>query len=273
MAASPQEYEGPIEETRDRIFKLLARVGYGARAAVYVLVGVLALLMTPEGTRGALGELMKHPGGATLLVVILLGLLCYSMWRFAEAAFDTDQHGHSLKGIVVRTGLMVSCLVHLLLAAVMFGVVFDLNILFGNDSGDDGSQSWVGWTMSQPAGRWAVAIIGTVVIGAGVAHLFKAYRKQYDRFLRIPPDKKRWTDPVCRTGLYARGIAFLIIGYLLILAGWSVEPDEAQGLEGALDWLRAHSHGKYLLAAMGLGMLAFAAYSALQAGFRSIHPP
>lgn len=59
----------------------------------------------------------------------------------------------------------------------------------------------------------------------------------------------------------------------MILAGWSVNPDEAQGLEGALDWLRAHSYGKYLLGAMGLGMLAFAAYSALQAGFRSINPP
>jgi len=52
-----------------------------------------------------------------------------------------------------------------------------------------------------------------------------------------------------------------------------VTPDEVQGLEGALDWLRTHSYGKYLLGAMGLGMLAFAAYSALQAGFRSINPP
>lgn len=261
---------------RDRIFKMLARIGYGARAAVYVLVGVLALLMTPEGTRGALGELMKHPGGTILLVMILFGLLCYSMWRFAEAVFDTDQHGHSLKGVVVRAGLMISCLVHLLLAFVMFGVVFRLNILFGdggngNDGGDP--QSWVGWLMSQPAGGWAVMVVGTVFIGVAFAHLIKAYRKQYDRFLQIPSDKKRWTDPVCRTGLYARGVAFLIIGYLLILAGWTVNPNEAQGLEGALDWLRAHSHGKYLLAAMGLGMLAFAAYSALQAGFRSIHPP
>lgn len=112
-----------------------------------------------------------------------------------------------------------------------------------------------------------------MVIGAGLARLVKGYQKQYDRFLQIPPANKRWTDPVCRTGLYARGITFLIIGYLLILAGWSVTPEEAQGLEGALDWLHAHSYGKYLLGAMGLGLLAFAGYSALQAGFRSISPP
>lgn len=252
---------------------MLVRVGYGARAAVYVLVGALALLMTPEGTRGALSELMKHPGGSTLLVVILFGLLCYSMWRFAEAVFDTDAHGRSLKGLVVRSGLMVSCLMHLLLAIVMFGVVFNLNILFGDDSGGNGSQSWVGWLMSQPAGRWAVAVVGIVAIGVGVAHLVKGYRKQYDRFLQIPSDKRRWTDPVCRTGLYARGIVFLIIGYLLILSAWRVNPDDVQGLEGALDWLLAYTHGKILLGAMGLGLLAFSAYSALQAGFRSIHPP
>lgn len=273
MATSPRSRAGRLVDKHERVFKLLARVGYAARAAVYVLVGVFALLMTPEGTRGALGELPNHPGGSTLLVAILLGLLCYSMWRFVEAVFDTDQHGRSLRGLLVRGGLLISSITHLFLAFIMFGIVFSLNILFGGDNGGDGSRSWVGWLISQPAGRWAVVLVGLAVIGAGVAHLVKAYQKKYDRFLRIPADKQRWTDPVCRTGLYSRGIAFLIIGYFLALAGWNVNPDEARGLEGALDWLGANSYGRYLLGAMGLGLLAFSAYSALQAGFRSIHPP
>ncbi|NEZ04705.1 DUF1206 domain-containing protein [Wenzhouxiangella sp. XN201] len=238
-----------------------------------MLLGLFALLMTPKSTRGALGELLNHPGGSTLLVVILLGLLCYSMWRFAEAVFDTDDHGRSLKGLVVRMGLLVSCILHLLLALLMFDIVFQLGIFVVYDSGDNGSRTWVGWLMSQPAGRWAVAVVGIAVLGAGVAHLVKGYRKKYDRFLQIPSDKRRWTDPVCRTGLYARGLVFLIIGYLLILAAWRVTPDETQGLEGALDWLLAHTHGRILLGAMGLGLLAFSGYSALQAGFRSINPP
>ncbi len=273
MPTSPRARDGRLVETYERIFALLARVGYGARAAVYVLVGVFALMMTPEGTRGALRELIKHPGGSTLLVVILLGLLCYSMWRFAEAVFDTDEHGRSPKGLVVRAGLLVSCILHLFLALVMLDMVFKLGFFIGVNGGDNGSGTWVGWLMSQPAGRWAVAVVGITVLGAGVAHVVKGYRKKYDRFLQIPADKQRWTDPVCRTGLYARGIAFLIIGYLLILSAWNVNPDEVQGLEGALEWLLAHTHGRILLGAMGLGLLAFSAYSALQAGFRSINPP
>ncbi len=273
MATSPRVPDGRLVETYERVFTLLARAGYAARAAVYVLVGAFALLMTPKSTRGALSELLNHPGGSTLLVVITLGLLCYSMWRFAEAVFDTDDHGHSPKGLVVRAGLLVSCILHLLLALAMFDIVFKLGIFFGADGGDNDSRSLVAWLVSQPAGRWAVAVVGIVVFGAGVIHLVKGYRKMYDRFLRIPSDKRRWTDPVCRTGLYARGIVFLIIGYLLVLAGWSVNPDEAQGLEGALDWLLAHTHGRILLGAMGLGLLAFSGYSGLQAGFRSIRPP
>lgn len=273
MATSTRARANRWVETYERIFTLLARVGYGARAAVYVLVGVFALLMTPKSTRGALAELPNHPGGSILLVAILLGLLCYSMWRFAEAVFDTDEHGRSLKGLVVRAGLLVSCILHLLLALVMFDIVFTLGIFIGDASGANGSGTWVGWLMSQPAGRWAVAVVGITVLGAGVMHLVKGYRKMYDRFLKIPADKQRWTDPVCRTGLYARGIVFLIIGYLLILSAWRVNPDETQGLEGALDWLLAHTHGRILLGAMGLGLLAFSAYSALQAGFRSINPP
>ncbi len=270
---STRARDSRLVETYERIFTLLARVGYGARAAVYVLVAVFALMMTPKGTREALSELLGHPGGSTLLVAILVGLLCYSMWRFAEAVFDTDGHGRSLKGLVVRAGLLVSCVLHLFLALVMFDIVFTLGAFIGDDGGDSGSRTWVARLMAQPAGRGAVVLVGITVLGAGVMHLVKGYRKMYDRFLKIPADKQQWTDPVCRTGLYARGIVFLIIGYLLILSAWSVNPDETQGLEGALDWLLAHTHGRILLGAMGLGLLAFSAYSALQAVFRSIKPP
>jgi len=77
----------------------------------------------------------------------------------------------------------------------MCGIVFGLNVLVSDNSGGNDSQSWLGWLMSQPAGRWAVAVIGIVIIGAGLAHLVKGYQKQYDRFLQIPADKKRWTSP------------------------------------------------------------------------------
>lgn len=270
MALSPQLRDGGAVETHKRIFELLARVGYAARAAVYLLVGAFALLMAPEGTLGALNELTNQTGGSALLVVILAGLLCYSAWCFVQAVFDTDQHGRSFKGLMARAGLLVSSLTHLLLATVMLGIVFGLPVLF---DGEGDAQSWLSWLMSQPAGGWAVVGTGIAVIGVGVAHLVRGYQKKYDRFLCIPPDKRRWTDPVCRAGLYARGIAFFIIGYFMILAGWNVNPDEARGLEGALEWLRTHSYGQLLLGAMGLGMLAFSAYSGLLAGFRSINPP
>ncbi len=45
MATSPRVPDSRLVETYERVFTLLARAGYAARAAVYVLVGAFALLI------------------------------------------------------------------------------------------------------------------------------------------------------------------------------------------------------------------------------------
>ena len=71
-------------------------------------------------------------------------------------------------------------------------------------------------------------------------------------------------------GLAARGIAFLVSGWFLIKSGLQYDPNEARGLGGALEALASQPYGPWLLGLVALGLIAYGAYSFLQARYRKI---
>src|SRR4051794_17062940 len=89
----------------------LARLGFVARALLYMTIGALAtagalrLAGTPHGTtgqRGAMGALLAAPAGRVLLVIIAVGLFGYAAWRFIDAAIDPTHMMRGAKGIAKR---------------------------------------------------------------------------------------------------------------------------------------------------------------------------
>ena len=93
-----------------RWLEYLARLGYAARGIVYIIVGGLAFLAAAgqggatTDSRGAVLTVLHNPGGWILVLVIGIGLLGHSLWRFCQAAFDADGLGHSSKAIAARIG-------------------------------------------------------------------------------------------------------------------------------------------------------------------------
>src|SRR5579884_3974327 len=89
---------------------ILARFGYAAKGVVYVLIGVLAVLAgfghggSTTDRKGALITLHNQPFGVVLLIIVAIGLLCYALWSFIQAIFDTEGKGHEAKGIIARIG-------------------------------------------------------------------------------------------------------------------------------------------------------------------------
>ena len=75
-----------------RAFELLSRAGFVARAAIYAIIGVLALkLAIGEGGKltdqqGALKTVAGQPFGSILLTLLAIGLGGYSLWRLFRAA-------------------------------------------------------------------------------------------------------------------------------------------------------------------------------------------
>lgn len=256
---------------------LLARSGYAARGVVYIIVGYFAVLAAWGGSggqttdsEGALLSLLDEPFGNVLLGIIAVGLIGYALWRLIQGLIDTDGHGTEAKGIAIRGGLLVSAVTHVLLA------IFALGLIFGWGSGgggDGGTQDWTAWLMRQPYGRWLVGLVGIAVLGAGVAHIVKGWQAKFEKYLRMDRQKLDTARPVCRFGLIARGVVFLIIGGFLLLAAWQVDPSEARGLAGALQALQEQSYGWVLLGIIAIGLLAFGIYSLIEAIWRNIDHP
>ncbi|HEY8580181.1 MAG TPA: DUF1206 domain-containing protein, partial [Beijerinckiaceae bacterium] len=97
---------------------LLARVGYVARGFVYLIVGGFAVLAAlgrggaTMDTRGALGTILTQPAGYALLAITAFGLVCFSIWRAAQALLNADDLGDSWKERMRRVGFGVGGLVN-----------------------------------------------------------------------------------------------------------------------------------------------------------------
>ena len=256
-------------------FEWLARSGYMARGAVYLLVGWFSLAAAWSGARpadaqDALLRIQGQPFGELLLGAIAVGLVFYALWRLAQGAFDLDDHGASAKGLVIRGALLISAGLHIALA------FFALSLAMGRPGASeqgDASRDWTAWLLTQPFGRWLVAAVGAAVIVAGLAHFAKAWRESYRRHLRADPDTMRIIAVVARIGLAARGVVFCLVGGFFILAAWRADPSESGGLGKALLTLQAQPYGPWLLALTAAGLFAFGTYSVIQGIYRRIDSP
>ena len=252
----------------------LARSGYAARGIVYLIVGglaVLAALGSGQATdsEGALRAILQQPFGEALLALVALGLVGYALWRLVQAIADPDGHGTNAKGLAIRGGLVVSAVMHSLLALFALSLILG----WGSGGGDGGAQDWTAWLLRQPFGRWLVGLIGVAVIGAGLAHMVKGYRADFARYLEMAPATLRKSAPICRFGLIARGVVFLIIGGFLVVAAWRFSSGDVVGMQGALETLQRQPYGWLLLGIVALGLCAFGVYGLIEARYRRIDAP
>lgn len=247
-------------------FKTLAKMGYIARGAVYLVIGGLAVLAAVgEGGRttdskGAIVEIMRQPFGTVLLVLLIIGLFGYVIWRFIQAIKDTDSHGSSAKGLAVRGGLLASAISHGLLA------IWTIKLLLGDNERSQDSERFLATDM----GQIVIGIAGIAFIGAGLAHIYKGWTARFERYMSIPSDKDQWAKPLCRFGLIARGIVWCIVGWFFITSALSANSGKVKGMVDALELLRANAYGNWLFGVVAAGLFAFGLYSLLEAMYRKI---
>lgn len=244
----------------------LARMGYTARGLVYNIVGALAVLTAvglggaTTDSKGAIREISQQPFGQVLLVLLLLGLAGYIIWRSTQALLDTDGHGSSVKGLGVRLGLLISAVTHTALAT------FTLKLLLPDSTSDSGQPTW----LSSEPGLWLLVAVGAGTVIAGGAHIVKGWRLGFEKFMRLPASQLRWMRPLCRFGLVACGAVLILIGVMLAHSATVAHSAEVKGVADALQKLRETPLGAWWLGIVAVGLLAFGCYSWLEAIFRQI---
>ena len=252
----------------------LMRFGFVARGTLYCLIGALALMMAignggeTTDKRGAIEKIAQQPFGEGLLWLVCIGLFGHAVWRFYESISDPQGTGSDFKGKAKR--------------ALYFGIgiayvslgIYALRVLMG-DSGEQGNQSvqWTARIMSAPFGIALVGLTGFAFIGAGIRQFFKGHKQEFRRSLRLERmsrQAREWVMRSGRWGYYARGVVWAMIGVGLITAATKADPQEARGLEGALDSLASQPYGQVLLALVAIGLVMYGVFSFVQARYRSL---
>lgn len=240
-----------------------ARLGYAANGLVNVVIGWIALQLALSGGRaagggedaspsGALRTLAEQPFGKALLWVILVGFVLLLVWQAASAVVATRTKGRVKAAAKAATSAA--------LAAVTVAIL-------RGSGGDDGS-GLTGTLMAQPFGRVLVALVGLGVVAIGVYHVVKGWTERFLRDLRRRPAP--WVVTAGRAGYVARGIALAVLGGLLVLAAWTSDPGEAQGLDSALAALLGLPFGRILLGVVALGFVAYGVYSFARARYADL---
>lgn len=264
-----QETERKVESWIDP----LGRLGLSAKGLLYVLIGVLAaqaaygLGGATTGSQGALRKIVQLPFGRILLVAVGIGLVGYALWRFVQAAMDTENKGSGIKGLAVRGGFAVIGLIHVALA----GSAASLVLGGTRGGGENSSQRWTAWLLSQPFGRWLVATLAALVLGVGLYQFYQAYRAKFRERLKVQEmsrAEETWVVRLGRGGFAARGVVFCISGALVGLAALRLDPSDAGGLDGALEALERQTYAPWLFGLVAVGLAAYGVFQFFLARYR-----
>ncbi|PZQ55612.1 MAG: DUF1206 domain-containing protein [Phenylobacterium zucineum] len=258
-----------------RFIEAIARFGYVARGLVYMSVGGLSLLaaLAParraEGPVGALQTWTHWPLGVFLLCAIALGLLAMATWRFLQAALDADRVGDTPDALMRRAGKAGEGVVDVGMALSILHVVLALS---GRADLDDQAraQGLAQRLLALPGGGAVLIAVGAGVAASGVSNMWRAATGRFTQDLDCDGPHAFLAGLVGRLGLFSRGFALVAVGGLTALAGWQARPDYARGFGGALEALKDQPVGPLLLAALGIGFLAYGLFSFAKALLRRI---
>jgi hypothetical protein len=248
----------------------LAGVGLAARSALYAIVGILALQVATGSERqrtdsqGALHAVARQPMGRVLLILLALGFVAYALWRFAEAAVP---HPGRERDALIRLIDVGRGLVYCGLCALAIGTL--IGSRQARKSGQE--QEWTARVMEWPGGRVLVAAVGVGVIVGGLTNAWHLIDGSWRRNIDLQRAPRKLRDAVTGfaiVGLLGRVFVFLAVGVFVVKAAVQYDPKEAVGLDGALHKLAQAEYGTAILVAVAIGLLAYAAYSVVEALLR-----
>lgn len=254
----------------------LARVGYAAKALLYSMVGLLALQSAlgqggrTIGSRGALVTLVRQQFGAIILLVIAAGLFGYAAWQIIEALADPEGRGNGPKALALRASYAARGVIHAALG------VQAARLASGSElSRAQAVETWTGRALAMPLGPWMVVAAGVAVACYGSYQLYRAWTAKLARQLDLSSlagEASSWLTRICRFGIGARGIVFVICGAYLVRAGIAHSANTAADTGEALGAIERQPFGEWILAAVALGLIAYGAYEVVQARYRVIRP-
>jgi hypothetical protein len=200
-------------------------------------------------------------------MVVAIGMFGYAIWCLAQAIFDTDGDGSSLKGVAVRLSAFLGGLGYVALG------VFALHRVLGTEMPTDRTRYWTAELLRQSWGPWLVGTVGFVLIGAGIAQFVYGQREGFRKYLNLGGASikgRHWIVAFGKHGYSAQGVVLCIVGAFLINAAIESDAGKAGGLDAALRLLAEQSFGPWVLGVVAAGLTSYGIFMILQARYRRL---
>jgi hypothetical protein len=267
-------------ETGSGWYAWLARAGLLAKGASFAIVGGLAIALAfgaggkATSRQGALKTIADSGWGKGVLAALAIGFAGYAIWRFiqafAEREEDADDDKEQAKKWGKRAGYVGRGLIY---AGLTYATI---QILMGSGGGESQNQqakSTTAGVLDWPAGRWLVGAAGIAIIGAGAWNVYRGITRKFEKKWRrheMSEAERTWGGRAGLAGHLARGVVFALIGIFVTKAAVEYDPDEAIGLDGALQKLADGSWGPALLGLTAAGLVCYAVYCFVDARYRDV---
>ncbi|WP_394769246.1 DUF1206 domain-containing protein [Lacisediminihabitans sp.] len=243
----------------NRVFQVLARLGYAVNGLLHILIGAIAIsVATGAGggeadQSGALGQLAATPGGRILLWVVVVGLAALGVWQLvvgllARGSDTKSRWAH-------RAAEWGKGVAYLAIAATA--------LTFANGGSTNAAQSTSGFAsglLATPGGVVILVVLGLGIAGIGLYFVLKGARKKFTDDITVPPTVGRVVVVLGVVGYIAKGIALVVTGAVFVTAAVTIDPSKATGLDGALKALVALPYGPVILWVVGAGLIAYGLY-------------
>lgn len=254
--------------------KKVALIGYTAKGVVYAMTGILTFLTTIDlgGQKASklstIDYLEEQTFGSSIVIILGIGLLCYSLWRLLQGIIDPENIGTNPKSLAKRIGFTISGIIYAGLGLVAITDALDLGILSGNGS----SKSTL---LSGTSGSIIFVIIGTGLALKGIYQFIKAYKGDFLENFQIGPlssiSKRKYIKRIGYAGIISRGIVTSIVSYFFITAGMSLRGTSSQELKGtseAFSFIQEQVYGRWLLGIVALGLVCYGLFMFSTAAYR-----
>ncbi|CAN5569856.1 DUF1206 domain-containing protein [soil metagenome] len=246
--------------------RLLARLGYAVNGLLHALIGAIAIQIAlgsggEADQSGALSAVAATRGGVFILWTVFVGLAALGLWLIVNAFLTAPTNRKKRRWHFLSE--LGKGIAYLAVAATTFTFARG-----GSTNSASTSTDLSARILSLPGGVILVALIGVVIIAVGVYFVVKGTTRRFKRDLSLPRGQAgRATVAIGVFGYVAKGVVLAVVGILFCVAAATLDPSTSSGLDGGLKALGALPFGKLILVVVGLGLIAYAIYSAVRARY------
>jgi len=130
--------------------------------------------------------------------------------------------------------------------------------------------------MQHTGGRVAIGAVGAIIVAVGLYRISKGATKDVNDELDLTglsAARRAWTLRLGGIGEIGRGIGIGLIGFFLLRAAITYDPNQATGLDGALRRLATQSWGLIVVIAVAVGFAAYGLFCISTFTHRKLEAP